>query len=61
MKDNLGRMIIVLAEIQSQKLILANIYAPNLDDLFFFFSLILKGNYKPLGITLLFWEGILIF
>lgn len=38
-KDNSGRMIIVLAEIQSQKLILANIYAPNLDDQTFFVDL----------------------
>ena len=48
-KDNLGRMIIVLAEIQSQKLILANIYAPNLDDQSFFIDLERKlqnaGNY----------------
>uniref|UniRef100_A0A3B4Z9Q3 exodeoxyribonuclease III n=1 Tax=Stegastes partitus TaxID=144197 RepID=A0A3B4Z9Q3_9TELE len=38
-KDNSGRVIIVLAEIQSQKLILANIYAPNLDDQHFFVDL----------------------
>ena len=38
-KDDSGRMIIVLAEIQSQKLILANIYAPNVDDQDFFFDL----------------------
>ena len=38
-KDNSGRMIIVLAEIQSQKMILANIYAPNLDDHIFFTDL----------------------
>ena len=38
-KDNSGRMIIILAEIQSQKLILANIYAPNLDDQTFFADL----------------------
>lgn len=46
-KDNSGRVIIVLAEIQeevkiksrlSQKLILANIYAPHFDDQSFFFA-----------------------
>lgn len=36
-KDNSGRLIIVLAEIQSQKLIVANIYAPNLDGQGFFY------------------------
>lgn len=41
-KDNSGRMIIVLAEIQSQKLILANIYAPNLDDQNVFIRLEMK-------------------
>lgn len=38
-KDNSGRIVIVLAEIQSQKMILANIYAPNLDDPVFFTDL----------------------
>ncbi len=38
-KDSSGRMIIILAEIQSQKLILATIYAPNLDDPNFFIDL----------------------
>lgn len=35
-KDNAGRVIIVQAEIQGQKIILANIYAPNVDDQTFF-------------------------
>ncbi len=36
--DQLGR-VIVLAEIQGQRLILANIYAPNVDDQGFFIDL----------------------
>ena len=38
-KDKLGRVIIVLAEIQGQSLMLANIYAPNVDDQGFFIDL----------------------
>lgn len=37
--DDLGRIVIVLAEIQGQTLILANIYAPNGDDQTFFIDL----------------------
>ena len=35
-KDEEGRIIIILAEIQGQTLILANIYAPNVDHPNFF-------------------------
>lgn len=49
-KDTLGRIVIVLAEIQGLKLILANIYAPNGDDRTFFTDLEGKlqaaGNYE---------------
>lgn len=54
-KDNSGRVIIVLAEIQSQKLILANIYAPNFDDQNFL--QISRVACALLGIMLSFWGG----
>ena len=56
--DEEGRLVIVLAEIQGQTIILANIYAPNIDDPAFFldlenrlqgvgdFPIILGGDYN---------------
>lgn len=37
MKDKSGRVIMVWAEILGQNLLLANIYAPNIDDQIFFY------------------------
>lgn len=49
-KDKFGRVIMVWAEIQGQNLLLANIYAPNLDNQNFFIDLEVKlgtaVNYK---------------
>lgn len=46
-KDNLGRIIMILVEIQGQEIILANIYAPNIEDPEFFVDL--KRKFQAMG------------